>query len=218
MGNTDNFVLVEASKLTLEDNFLQFVPKTSAERAFKRLLIEAIQEGVKDFWRPKYDPSLDAQLGIVFEPGKRPGPSITCSWWRKTAKKFNPKRKSRLGTEYEYFAFLGVLIKRLIASGWSVEEAWDAVCNDSKKLGNYANCHEFDFVLEPTGSREICGFADLGNTMKILTRTKNTGYWLAGGFFIADSCRMPLSYLVRGRKANDILPSDLYVGWVILEN
>ena len=60
-----------------------------------------------------------------------------------------PERASRLGIKTEYIAFLGVLIKKLVDSGWKVDDAWDAVCNDSKKLGHYWNSENAMHVPEP---------------------------------------------------------------------
>lgn len=218
-GKTEDiFVLVEASKLSLSDKFMKYKPKTAEERNFKELLTKAIKRGLSDFYRPKYDPSFrnEDSPEIEFVAGKRPAVGHSYNWWEKTAKEFKPERHSRLGTKFEYVAFLGVLIKKLVDNGWTIEKAWDAVCNDSKELGHYWNSENAQHCFENTGSREICGFCDLANTFKILAEDEEAcGFWLAGGFYFHDSSFYPLADLEHnGNQGNDY---DNSVGWLVLE-
>ena len=211
----DSFVLVEASKLSLEDDFLQYEPQTKAQEEFKKNLTSAIKSGVKDFYRPIYDPSVDENGNIVFVAGKRPDVGHSYNWWVEAAKKYVSNRKIRLGTKNEYVAFLGVLIKKLIASGWSAEDAWYVVCDDSKMLGHYWNSENAKHDFEETGSREVCGFFDLANTCKILARDDETGgFWLASGLCNHYSCKYPLADL--GFCYNRVSVSNYGVGWYVL--
>lgn len=59
------FVLCEVSKLSLDDEFMKHTPCSDKERIFKRLLEHAIKSGLKDFYRPKIDPSFDRN-GKIF--------------------------------------------------------------------------------------------------------------------------------------------------------
>jgi len=175
----DVFVKVEASKLSLTDEFMQYEPITKREKDFKRLLTDAILHGLKDFWRPKYDPSITKDdTKICYEAGKVPAVGRSYNWWTKVAKDFYPERNSRLATRTEYIAFLGVLIKKLVEKGWNVKTAWDAICNDSKRLGNYINSESSKAILETTGQREVCGFYDLANTFKLLAEDDTANYFL----------------------------------------
>lgn len=176
------FKKVPASELRLDDEFLKYCPKTEKEKKFKKRVKNAIESGLKDFWRPVCDPSFDDKRGICFESGKKPAVGYSYSWWAKTAKEFKPEQGSRLGTETEYIAFLAVLIKELVNSGKSVEWAWNAVCNDSEELGNYWNSQNAKHEFEDTGRREICGFFDLANTYKILADDEDGNICLAGLF------------------------------------
>lgn len=233
-------VLIEASKLSLDDEFMKYRPKTDEEKAFKKLLSEVIKSGVKDFYRPVLDPSFNSEAirsglmdfyrtdldqlfnddnsSICYEFGRRPAVGKTYRWWEEKAREFNSN--SRVGTRYEYTAFLGILIKKLVESGWSVSEAWNAVCTDSKELGHYWNSDNAKYDFEDTGLREVCGFYDLANTYKILAEDKEGGYlWLAGGSFSNISSNYSLAnlnhfnnfYCFRG---NDI---DSSVGWLVIE-
>ena len=175
-----------------------------------------ISSGVSDFYRPKLDPSLDSQGKICYQPGLRPAVGKSYNWWEKNAKEFCPERKSRLGTKSEYVAFLGVLIKKLVASGWSIADAWNAVCNDSRELGHYWNSESTLHNFEPTGSREICGFCDLANAYKILAEDEEAGgFWFAGGYYFFVGNFIPLAdlnhYIIRFDEC------DNSVGWLVLE-
>ena len=212
----DAFVLVEASKLSLDDMFMKYEPKTRSEMKFKEQLTEAIKKGVKDFWRPKYDPSFNEEKnGICYVEGVKPAVGKSYNWWHKAATAYCPERHSRLGTKSEYVAFLGVLIKKLVENGWKVGEAWRAVCCDSEELGHYCNSTNAKHTFEDTGSREICGFFDLANTYKILAEDEKAGgFWLAGGHYNCHGDYHPLADLVR--CSNRDLDDYISVGWLVL--
>ena len=212
----DIFELVEASTLSMQDEFMKHEPKTAEEKEFKQLLTDAIKKGLKDFYRPRFDPSLDENGEICYKPSEKPAVGRSYNWWEKKAKEFCRERGSRLGSKTEYVAFLGVLLKRLIADGWTVADAWSAVCNDSKKLGHYWNSENAKGHFEATGSREICKFFDLANTCKILADDKKDGaFWLAGCSYYGDSDNYPLADLVlQCIRSCDITGG---VGWLVLE-
>lgn len=214
----DDFILIEAEKLSVNDEFMQWGPQTSAERETKKLIIHVITSGVKNFYRPKYDPSFTVdKKNICFVPGEMPATGKSYEWWEETAKKYNLERNSRLGTILEYGAFLGVLIKKLVEEGRTVEWAWNAVCNDSKELGHYQNSENARWAFfERTGSREVCGYFDLGNTYKILAEDVTAdAVWVAGGCFIQDSTYYPIADLdLTTDRTNGFTYS---VGWIVLE-
>ena len=134
------FPVVEASKLSLKDNFMEHKPQTREQKRLKKSLDKIIKEGIKDFRRPIMDPSIDDDGNITFKEGNKPAVGKNCYWWEENVKAFMPEKDSRQGTLIEYDAFLGTLIKYLVDDEkWSVKDAWTAVCNDSKKLGHYWN-------------------------------------------------------------------------------
>jgi len=213
--NDEMFVLIEASKLSMDDEFMQYQPKTAREKEFKDLLEDVIRNGIDDFWHPRIDPTLDEVENICFKVGKKPAVGNSYNWWRENAKKFNPKRNSRLGTKSQYIAFLGVLIKALVAEGWPVSKAWDAVCDDSRQLGHYWNSENAKSDFEPTGSREIVGFYDLANTCKLLAEDEEAGgFWLASGSYLGDSIGNSLVDLGYGYDCDGGLNRG--VGWLVL--
>lgn len=240
-ANANNvFVLCEASKLSLDDEFMKHIPCSKREEEFKESLEEAIKSGLKDFYRPVCDPSFDETGNICYVSGAKPAVGKSYNWWEETAKKFCPERGSRLGMKKEYIAFLGILIKELskavwivvdarngvwsVADAqtvvWNVADAWNAVCTDSKELGHYWNSlnakkHEF----EPTYSRKVCGFYDLANTYKILLKDKDEeGYpifWYASGSYICNRDVFPLANINRYCFFNSNQRDS--VGWLVLE-
>lgn len=214
--NGAEFILVEVSKLNPLDDFIQHQPRTVNEENLKNELVWLMAFGLKDFYRPKIDPSFDSEGKICYQDGLEPAVGKSYNWWEKTAKKFSPVNRSRLGTKSEYVVFLGVLIKKLVESGWKVDTAWNAVCNYSKNLGHYRDSEGARHDFEPTGSRCICGFCDLANTYKILAEdVEESGFWLGGGDFGSESYRYPLADLYD----NDSRILDCYdsVGWLVLE-
>ena len=108
----EKFILCEASKLSLEDEFMKYEPRTENERIFKKELQSAIRSGLKDFYRPKYDPSFDSDGKICFIRGAKPAVGKSYCWWEENARYYWNGR-SRLGRKEEYLAFLGILIKKL---------------------------------------------------------------------------------------------------------
>lgn len=215
--NSDEFILVDAEGLSMDDEFMKYRPFTIRELTAKYVISNAIRSEVKNFYRPKCDPSFtNCGESICFAFGKKTAVGKSYNWWESNAKEFCPERNSRLGTKLQYGAFLGVLIKKLVESGWEVATAWNAVCNDSKKLGHYWNSDGALHDFELTGSREVCGYFDLGNTCKMLAEDEKAGgFWLAGGYCSLESyfCALADFYPFINRR-NDYKYS---VGWIVLD-
>ena len=210
----DGCILVEASKLSLKDVFMSHKPKTKAEKKFKAILTDVIKTGIEDFYRPAMDPSFSdkEKTKIHYMAGEKPAVGKSYNWWKETVK----DSKMCFGTKAQYVAFLGVLIKMLVDKGWTVGEAWDAVCNDSKKLGHYWNSDNAKHQFEDTASREICGFFDLANTYKILAEDEAAGgFWLAGGSYCSNSGYYPLADLDLFINCGD--DHDYGVAWLVLK-
>lgn len=212
----EDFILIEAEKLSLRNKFMHYIPETDEEKETKKLIEEAITKKVKNFYRPKCDPSLaDDGTSICFVGGTKPVIGKNCQWWDERAKKYDPERNSRLGTRLEYGAFLGVLIKQLVKEGRSIKWAWNAVCNDSHELGHYRDSVDAKFDFEATGSRPVCGFYDLANTYKILANDDGKeGYCFAGGGHEHYGKWFPLAAIF----STNFRTSDKNngVGWIVL--
>lgn len=217
----DIFVKIEASKLSFKDKFMSFCPRTEEEHKLYDEVVYVIKTGVKDFWRPKYDPSFSEDgTNICYVPGKKPAVGKSHEWWKKVAKEFKPECESRLGTKYEYIAFLAVLIKNMVANGWKVSDAWYAVCNSSERLGHYWNSVDAWYRIAPTGCHEFCDFFDLANVPKFLAGYEGgrgyRGFWYASGNWKSLGGQFPLANLVK----NFLGTHDDYnmVGWLVFDS
>ena len=215
----DDFILVEAENLSLDDKFMQWEPRNKLERDTKELIKEAIEKKVKNFYRPKYDPSFaDDGENICFVKGTPPAVGKSFDWWVEATKKYNPKRNSRLGTRLEYGAYMGVLIKKFVESGKSVKWAWNTVCVNSKKYGHYwkrikvNNKYELT-SLELTGSKGIFDFCDVLNTHKILADDVESGvFWVT---YFYPNGRIFGYHLSEIARAFEDMDSKRYVGWMV---
>ena len=221
----DIITVVDASKLSLDDEFMKYDPlmcsddSSRAKNMKKRIKNELetiIKSGIKDFYVPKIDPSFTKENSICFKPGVFPAVGASYNDWEKLAEDFCPERNSRLGTYKEYVAFIGVLLKRLVISGKSVERAWFEVCNDSKDIGNYKDFSRPGKNLEPTMSRGVCGFYDLANVAKILAwDEKDECFRIASGDYYSRSIYHPIAHSF---KEKDRTLKDFFsVGWIVLD-
>lgn len=211
------FRRIDAENLSKSDKFMKYTPKTEKEKKTKNLILEVIRIGVKNFYRPIMDPTLTEDgKNIFFQKGHMPAVGMSYYAWVNIAKRYNLGRHSRLGTRLEYGAFLGVLMKELVADGLSVSEAWNTVCNDSKELGHWSDSKNDKGTFETTGSRCICGFYDLGNTYKVLRDDDpETGvFWVAGGSFTHYGTQYPIADLSLYTTCN--MSTVNAVGWIVL--
>jgi len=192
---TDEFVLIESEKLSLNDEFMKHKPQCDSQINGKRLITEAINSKVQNFYHPRYDPSFSVQQnGVCYVPGKMPAVGKSYKWWKEVAKNYSPKHNSHLMTRLERGAFLGWLIKTLVNDGAPIELAWNYVCSNSKRLGHYLDSPYAKNTFEPTGSRGIFGIYDLGNTYKVLAEeNESEGFLVTGGAYFHNSAIYPLA-------------------------
>ena len=216
LNNGVEVILIEAENLSVKDKFMKYRPRTRMEVHTKSLIFEAIEANVKNFYRPVMDPTLENGK-VVFAAGRKPAVGKSYNYWVDAAKQYAPALNSRLGTRLEYGAFLGVLIKQLVKSGKSVRRAWHMVCNNSKKLGYYNNSKGGKYELEPTCSRNICGFCDLANTYKILSKDYEDGlFYLASGCYKGPGYYHTIAVVRTNPSFNDDLKLRSSVGWIVI--
>lgn len=213
------FPIVEASKLSLLDAFLKYIPETKNQENFYNEVVETIKSKPEDFRVPIYDPSFEMESDnsrITFLPDAVPAMNISPDAWKNIALKTIPNKNSRLGTRKQYIAFLAVLIKLLISEKkHSVAEAWKMVCDDSALLGHYHNSWSAKRSIEPTGCRKVIFWYDLANTSKILFDDEKGKFLLAAGNFNIYSYKKPLYYF-------DIIEHvfavhNYCVGWIVTD-
>lgn len=191
------FPIVDVEGISLKDRFLEHEPLTPMESRIKNSILYAKQHKMKNFRKPAYDPSFsDDRKTIVFEPEKKPAVGKTGEWWEAKFKSFMPEKNSRSMTRLEYDLFLAVIIKYLVdEEDYGIHAAWKAVCEDSKGIGHYYNSKNTNHKLEPTGSRAVGKFYDLGNTIKLIKADEGWGFWYAGSYFKRLGYVFPLANL-----------------------
>lgn len=213
-----SFALVNVSTLTVNDDFMQYKPKSYLEWKFKDDLSSALEANLEDFYCPTINPSFAKPDGICYIPGNKPAIKKSPDWWETQAKAFLPEYDSRLGTKNEYLAFLGFLIKRLLTRGYSLDKAWHDVYLDSRDLGHYKNSKKAKSKPERTGSREICGFCDLASTKKILaeyTKTMEPSQFLLSSGNCCDlSDKAPLATLTPLKARQNSQSCGNATGWI----
>ena len=221
-----SFVKIEVSSLSFKDDFLKYIPRNEEEEMTKEKIIKIIKsKKIRDFERPNCDPTVIATgegrsmkvEKITYEKGKTPYIYENYAWWRKHAEAVN----LRVGNDMEYTAFLAVLMKSLIENrGWTVKHAWESVCVDSSKIAKSCDREKVRTIhrslndLDPTGSKCVCGFYDLGNTLKLLADSRNDkAFWLAGT--CAWDYPAPISSTEAFAKkfSTDWIPGT--VGWLV---
>lgn len=215
------FPVVEVESLTMGDRFLrEHVPRSRNEERIWRSCESAIRYRTRNFRRNCISPSLNKEGKIVFTKGGKPAVGKPARWWAENAKYVLPEHKSRLATVYEEDLFNGMLIRYLIKeSGFTVSEAWNAVCRKSARLGNFWDSPGSPHALEPTGSRKIGRFADLGNTCKIVSSLENEAkFCYYGGDFWDLSHECPLGSLI-GIPNEEVerVTYDRSVGVIVME-
>ena len=178
--------------------WLEHQPTTQRQKETLALYQEAKAEGrLHAFTCMTVDPSIkDGKL--VYQKGLQPAVGFSQREWAKMLKEYNPSRNSRQMTRTEYACRNLFLIQKLVESGYKIEEAWRAVCDNSKDIGHYYNSDNAKGDFEPTGSREVCGFCDLANAWKFIAEDsweEASGFWAAGGSYGDGSVFNPVADL-----------------------
>ena len=180
--------------------WLNHQPTTRRQKETLNLYLDAKANGrLHTFTCMTIDPSVkDGKL--VYQKGLPIETGFSQNQWAKMLKDYNPSRNSRQMTRTEFACRNLFLIQKLVKSGYEIEEAWKAVCDDSRKIGHYRNSDNPKHGFEPTGSREVCGFCDLGNAWKFIAEDPwdvSGGFWAAGGDCNDGSDHYPVADLVR---------------------
>lgn len=179
----EKFPIVRASKLSMEDSFMQFKPNSEEQTLLWESLEFQICSRIEDFRKPAIDPSLDEEGNIVFCPEMDPAVNIKPEQWAQKAREFMLDKNSRIGTNGQYNAWLGTILKYLVEErNLPVAMAWSEVCFNSELLANvFKSPIPVSKGLEKTGSRVINCWADLGNVQKIVRKDKQEGVFLLRG-------------------------------------
>lgn len=175
--------------------WLEHQPTTKAQKEMLDLYQDAKAKGrLHAFTCMTVEPSFDYYIGkLRYEKGLKVNTGYSAKQWESWLRHYDPIRNSRMMTRTEYVCRNLFLIQKLVVeSGYEIAKAWEEVCDNSQNLGNFHKKEgKDDFRFEPSGSREICGFCDLGNHEKILAEDPwertISGFWKASGCQSADT-------------------------------
>lgn len=192
---------------TFKGEWLNHIPTTANQKMILNLYQNAKANGrLHTFTCMAIDPSIkDGKL--VYEKGLKPAVGFSQKECEKMLKEYDPSRNSRQMTRTEYACRCLFIIQELVKSGYEVDEAWIVVCDNSTEIGHYGNSYNAECCFEPTGSREIVGFYDLGNTWKLLAEDpwhKDDGYWAAGGNYCDSGYECPVADLCHFDDVDDV--------------
>lgn len=207
------------------DNVLNFLPDWKKIQSFKEAVKQIKNAQLPPFWRPIMDPSIQGGK-VVFKKGNLPAVNISCNCWQKIVSKMPPVEGKvwKIGTNYQYYAFLVWLINQHIERyNWPVERAINKCVCDYKEIEYLEYSPKkttgyFEVALTGCGEK-VCGFYDLRNTYKIVSsNNKNVSFWQGGtdkfdyeiDVFVSLADLKP----VYGSEAN--LKFSSSVGWLVL--
>lgn len=209
------FPVVRASQLSLKDRFLKHNPESYNQRMYKDMIIKAIKSGLTDFRAPIIDPSFNAEGHICYKTGGELAGGKSAIWWEEELKNFMPNKNSRMGTDIQRYAWIGLLIKKLIEEEkYTVSKAWEAVCDNSRKLLHYFDFDNTECEIECTESKKISKWYDLSTSSKI-TKRDYANFLLFGGYVEAFEKIYILKNILQINDKNRVY--DFAIGWLVLD-
>ena len=213
----EKFPIVDIEGISEDDEFLSFTPPDSNGKRIKESIFKAKNEKMKNFRISAMDPSLNGDKEeIIFDKGFKPAVGKSYFWWRVQARRLCYKKNSRLISPIEMDVFLGSIIKYLYENEeYKIEEAWYAVCCNSKRLGHYYNSSKSKNVFEKTGRRKVGDFFDLANTSKITYDPETGGFFEYGGAYTNNSKTYPLAFMEN--FSNIDIPREVSVGKIVID-
>ncbi len=170
---------------SFEGEWIEHKPTTMHQKRIMRIYQDAKGEGrLHAFTCMTIYPSVkDGKL--VYQKGLPVVTGFSQRDWEKMLKEFNPSRNSRQMTLTEYMCKILFIIQKLVKSGYEIEAAWEMVCDASQKIGHYRNSYNAKDDFGPKGSRNVCGFYDLGNIGKLIATDpwkRDSGFWVVGDY------------------------------------
>ncbi len=192
--------------------------KNNDERTFIKRLRTALKLNIPAFNVPVMSPSIPRNCNrlenkkLNFRMGQIPATGFTYTELVKLGK-YNGLK---LGSIHQYFAFLGYILFKLVElERFTTNEALFAICSNSSELGCYKNSRENSLQnVELSGTRFICGVADLASTYKILACDKNSGfYYIAAGSISVSGNESPLARIIA--TDDERCPHAEGVGWYV---
>lgn len=185
--NERDFFLVEASRLSFDDTFMKHEPCDEFERKLKNDLCYVISSKMKDFYCSRNAPLLsEVSDEIIAFENDDVRYHESYRFWNKVSKKLNKEKKSRIGTRYQYSAYLGTVIKQLVSCGITVEQAWKEVHYLSKLYDLSKENPQYQGInISFYGIKDVLLRDDIGIIGRIQSIVR-TGIFKKGYYFFHD--------------------------------
>lgn len=229
IGTRANFREIQVRELSMQDSFMtEHTPVSLFEAFLKNELVELIaNRDVYNYWMPLIPPSYAGWIGdyvtnsdirnggdvhmelgdgeLFFRDGYEPmNEQVTFDWWEEMARKHFGSYGGRIGTESDYIAFCGDLIKHLVEEeAYEPQAAWHEVCDDSEKL---------------LANEEICAKYGLNRLAKVVKAEgdKYSRYQLRDYVYGSGKGQPIYDFDVLDTCDSLVLRSS--VGWVVFDN
>ena len=113
--------------------------------------------------------------------------------------------------------FLAFQIRYLVKKKrYAMSDAWKAVCDQSKDLGNYWDSQTgARSGFEHTGHKKLGNWCDLANTYKITIDEESGDFVQTGGDYISCGDENPLAGEYLLEKPKDKLETS--TGWIVMD-
>ncbi len=158
-------------------------------------------------------PSVDDYGNIYFRAKSPVGVGQTFEWWEENAKEFLPSYESDLATVQQQEFIEHYIIRELVGEGMAVREAWEAVYQDSKAIGNYTDSKNHVNEHQLTGSRRVGKLFDLATPKRIIKGAKGGLLQIGGGYDVSGATR-PLGFVQKVNDKNAV--TLMAVGQIVL--
>lgn len=214
----EHFPIVEVSKLSLDDKFLQGYKARDKKTVYlKSEIEEIIKTGIPDFRCPTMDPSIGKDGNIYFAKGQKFAGNETPLKWEEKAKAFMPEKNSRIGTYQQYIAFLAVLIKYLVEEeNYNPVIAWNAVCNNSHFFWEKGKAS-----TRVTGNCKVGKWYDLLNSCKIIRKEEKDTFWnncrIIGDYYLKEDEKTSLLRIIYTTNTAPIEIFDFAAAWLVMD-
>ena len=209
------FPVVHAGTITLDDEIFKHKPETVKQAFFKKRLEHALNMNIYNFRAQAMDPSLDENGNIIFKAGEMPAIGQPTLWWDLQMQYYFPQKRSRMGSPDQRVIFLGVLMRELVCTyNYTINDSWIAICDQSREICNCEDTIHGKKHMEPTGSRKIGKWADLGNVYKITKHTEKS-FALEGSKYDFAGSFCSLSFIIGDHKLGNFHKSSL--GWMVMD-
>lgn len=193
------FPVVNVDEIRLTDDFMDYEPENEIASRIKRSVIEAKENGMKNFRKPAVAPSLGQynSCTLIYLPGNKLICDLTVEEWEEQFKRFMPEKNSRMIDDLQNDVFIANLIKYFVEIGYDKKAVWSTFCADSTFISTWG--------CEKTGVKKILYWYDIVTVGKLVKSHKDSGYYIYGKEHIKNGKRFRiLAEAIKASSAENV--------------